>query len=166
MSYESAFYNKYAHLTPHSPRDLLKTLLALHTHTKHIDAISSQINEDTLPENPNMTYGLVCKIQEDFLSKRELLCNANEQICEVIRGFKQSTENAYNSHVNSCSVDSTLLTRIKSQKYHFEQITEEHKQILQKQDDRLITTIDKINTLKTTISKQMSEPSIALLQKK
>lgn len=148
MSFESAFYIKYAHLTDLTARQLLQTLLSLHNHTKNIDETYKTIEHIFGSNYTQEAYDKVCLIQNDFLTKRENLCVANEKICQYVRTCKENTDATYFRSAFLPGISSNTLNFIKKKKAHYEQIIEEHKIILDKQDTRLTTTINQINSIK------------------
>lgn len=151
MSFESAFYNKYAYLTNHSARELLKALLSLYNHAKHISLVAEQINQGN--EDRSKTYELICTIQTEFLLKREMLCNANELICQSLKERKKCIDIAYESIAKLPGVNSNSLLFIKRKQYHYEQIIQEHNIILDKQDAWMTSTIETMNKTKEALKK-------------
>lgn len=154
MSFESAFYNKYAYLTDYTARELLQTLLALHNLTKTIDEILTRTTTPSDKNNSKLNYESVCLIQIEFLQKREILCVANEKICQHIRLCKERVDAAHTNIACFPGVPPNTRIYIKSKKHHFDQITEVHKSILDKQDARLSLTIFNINNIKAKLHTQ------------
>lgn len=147
MSFESAFYNKYAHLTNYSARELLQTLICLYNHTKLINQINDSViqnGDDVCKANSIL---LVRTIQDDFLTKREMLCLSNEMICQKIRKTKQNFDAAYETISKVPEVSARSVSYIKKKKNHFDQISIEHALILDKQDARLTSTIEIMNKI-------------------
>ena len=148
MSFESAFYNKYANLTNNSARELLQALLILHNHTKRVSYLFSKLEQNEFSET-DISYAEICLIQENFLKNREFLCQANEMICSVIRERKQHIDVAYDSNCSLPGIKPNTLNYIKKKQYHYKHITDEHKHILDKQDLRLTNTIEQLKQLKS-----------------